>query len=86
MEVVLLQTNNGSQTDPKLSSQCTCTCLYEWVSPKSHEMGTQGSLKYYENRDPGPHFPMKMGTRGPQFRGSPFSYDTCTGTVAMAHS
>ena len=40
------------------------------------KLGTQGSLKYYENRDPGPHFPMKMGTRGPQFRGSPLSYDT----------
>ena len=41
-------------------------------------MGTQGSPKYYENGDPGPHFPMKMGTRGPQFGGSPFSHDTCT--------
>ena len=39
-------------------------------------MGTQGSLKYYENRDPGPHFSMKMGTRGPHFGGSLFSYDT----------
>ena len=35
-------------------------------------MGTQGSLKYYENRDPGPHFSMKMGTRGPQFGGPYF--------------
>ena len=40
------------------------------------KMGTQGSLKYYENRDPGPHFSMKMGTRGPQFGESLFSYDT----------
>ena len=39
-------------------------------------MGTQGSPKYYENRDPGPHFSMKMGTWGPQFGGSPFSHDT----------
>ena len=38
-------------------------------------MGTQGSLKYYENRDPGPHFSMKMGTRGPQIGGSLFLYD-----------
>ena len=35
-------------------------------------------LKYYENRDPGPHFSMKMETRGPQFGGSLFSYDTGT--------
>jgi hypothetical protein len=31
------------------------------------KMGTQGSLKYYENRDPGPHFSMKIGTRVPIF-------------------
>ena len=43
------------------------------------KMGTQGSLIYYENRDLGPHFSMKMGTRGPQFGGSLFSYDTCHG-------
>ena len=41
-------------------------------------MGTQGSLKYYEKRDPGPHFSMKMGTWGPHFGGSLFSYDTGT--------
>ena len=37
-----------------------------------------GSLNYYENRDPGPHSPMKIGTWGPQFGGSPyaFSHDT----------
>ena len=45
------------------------------------KMGTQGSLKYYEIRDPGPHFSMKMGTRGPQFGGSLFSYDTGVRTI-----
>ena len=39
------------------------------------KMGTQGSLKYYENRDLGPHFSMKMGTWGPQF-GGPYFYMT----------
>ena len=35
-------------------------------------MGTQGSLKYYENRDPGPHFSMKMGTWVPNLGGPYF--------------
>ena len=48
-------------------------------------MGTQGSLKYYENRDPDPHFSMKMGTRGPQFGGSLFSYDTGTKVILMTY-
>ena len=30
-----------------------------------------GSPKYYESRNPGPHFPMKLGTRGPRFHTTP---------------
>ena len=36
------------------------------------KMETRGSPKYYKNRDPDPHFRMKMGTRGPQFGGPHF--------------
>ena len=43
-------------------------------SPKSYENGDPGVPN--ENRDPGPHFSMRMGTWGPQFGGSLFSYDT----------
>ena len=35
-----------------------------------------GSPYSYGYGDPGPHFHMNMGTRGPQSRGSPFSHDT----------
>ena len=30
-------------------------------------MGSQGSLKYHENRDPGPHFFYGNGDLGPSF-------------------
>ena len=37
----------------------------------------RGSPKSYENRDPGPHFSMKMGTRGPLFNlGDPYFHMT----------
>ena len=52
-------------------------------SPKSCENGDPGLLKYYENRDLGPHFSMKVGTQGPQFGGSLFSYDTSSATSAI---
>ena len=49
----------------------------------SYGNGDPGSLISYECRDPGPHSHMRMGTRGPQCRGSPFPRDTgTTSTVA----
>ena len=35
----------------------------------SPKVGTWQSLKYYDSREPGPHYPMKMGTWGPQHNG-----------------
>ena len=49
------------------------------------KMEIQGSPKYYENRDPGPHFPMKMGTWGPRFAGSLFSHDTGSFEGILSH-
>ena len=49
-------------------------------------MGTQGSLEYYENRDPGPHFSMKMGTRGPHFGGPYFHMTPAVLQLISIHS
>ena len=62
-----------------LSSMLRMTSHSQAVQSMSKTVLHWGSPKYYENRDPGPHFPMKMGTRGPQFGGSPFSHDTGRG-------
>ena len=74
----ILACNHNPRACMLLSSQCTC--LLHWGSQKGPQnpvkMGTQGSLKYYENRDPGPHFSMNMGTQGSRFGGSLFSCDT----------
>ena len=54
---------------------------FSWKGPQFHiKLGTLGSPKYYEIGDGGPRFHMKLGTWGPHFGGSPFSYDTGTGT------